>query len=698
MARAGLALVALGLGVATLGLALPAAAQQSGTGSIALTSQDAWVQSSSTPIRVGLKVQSSVPASDLVVGVALYTEPGGSPLASRDEFDATLKGQFAGLDQQFVSTLSLDSLAAGNGAVTLYAGGSGLPGKVPKSAATGQVVQLPCVEGCDGVYPLQVSLVDTLTGTTLDSFTTYLIVAPPAVAPERQLRFSFVLPVGAAPALTPGGTSAVPPQTVSRIDTVVSMAASWPGAPLTVEVYGQTLLGLSRSHHASLVGALASGGAGTLVPGPFSAVDPTALAQAGLGSELALQLEQGRLVFASEVHESDASPVYVATAPLGSSGLAALAADGLKRIVLPAANLSSVANGNPKTVQWPYTLSAPFHIAGSSVEGVQADSGLEAHLTGSGSSALRAQQLLADLAEIYFDSPNYPQSRGVALVAPGSWAPQPGFLDAVLSGLQSSPIIAAVPISELFRSVPPGTCKEAPSAITGCSPAVRSIAAPNPNSGGGITFGEVQTARAEIGELASIMPTATATTRIFDDAVLLAESAGLDPGVRESYLSASLATTTELGSELSMPANRIVTVTASSARFPIAVSSSSSTPLHVVLVISGPKLTSPSSTPLVLDRGTTAFIVRVTTRTSGDSNLQLELLSPTGGFVLVRREFTLRSTAISGVAIGLTAGAGAFLLVWWLRSALRRGRRRSGKHARGERREPATEPVPEPAS
>ena len=50
--------------------------------------------------------------------------------------------------------------------------------------------------------------------------------------------------------------------------------------------------------------------------------------------------------------------------------------------------------------------------------------------------------------------------------------------------------------------------------------------------------------------------------------------------------------------------------------------------------------------------------------------------------MLAHQQFTIRSTAISGVAIGLTVGAGAFLLVWWLRSALRRGRRRAGKHVR----------------
>ena len=46
-----------------------------------------------------------------------------------------------------------------------------------------------------------------------------------------------------------------------------------------------------------------------------------------------------------------------------------------------------------------------------------------------------------------------------------------------------------------------------------------------------------------------------------------------------------------------------MTVTSSSARFPIAITSSSTTPLHAVLVVSGPELTSSSYLDVVLKRG-----------------------------------------------------------------------------------------------
>ena len=705
-ARAVLALVvlvALALATTSIGFSCPAGAQALPKGAITLTSQDPWVQSSSVPVRLGLSVRSPIPAKDLLVDLALYTEPDQSALASRYEFDATATGQLAGLNQLALITFSLRSITEAHGSADIYVGGTELSGRVPPKVSPNKVFELPCPPrygGCGGVYPLQVSLVDVLTGqpVTVDSFTTYLIVVPSKIAPQERLRFSFVVPVGAPVALAPAGRPTVSSETISRIETIAHAEASWPEAPLTVDVYGQSLLALARSpDHAKLVDTLASE-RGTIVDGPFSAVNPTRLIRAGLEDDLADQFDRGNKVFAKVLHVSASSRVYIATSPIGVHGLEALAADGISRIVVPESNLQSLPSAGPAAMQWPYTLSAPFRIQGSTVKGLQADPGLAAHLNGSGNSALRAQQLLADLAELYFDSPDYQQPRGVALVAPQSWAPDAVFLSATLRGLASSPIVTTVPIGRLFQTVPRGLCQQPPSVVTGCSAAVRSILNPTLSADGSITSGQVQAARGQLAELSSIIPGDTATINNLDDAILLAETAGIDPSIRQAYLSAPLAMMDRLGSELSLPPGRTVTVTSSSARFPIAITSGSRTPLQVILAVSGANLTSSTDMKVVLKRGTTSFIVRVGTRTSGDSNLQLQLLSPTGRLELAHAQFTIRSTAISGVAIALTAGAGAFLLFWWFRSASRRRRRHAARRGRNPHHELASGAVPDPAS
>jgi hypothetical protein len=121
-ARAVLALVvlvALALATTSIGFSCPAGAQALPKGAITLTSQDPWVQSSSVPVRLGLSVRSPIPAKDLLVDLALYTEPDQSALASRYEFDATATGQLAGLNQLALITFSLRSITEAHGSADI---------------------------------------------------------------------------------------------------------------------------------------------------------------------------------------------------------------------------------------------------------------------------------------------------------------------------------------------------------------------------------------------------------------------------------------------------------------------------------------------------------------------------------------------------------------------------------------------------
>jgi hypothetical protein len=54
-------------------------------------------------------------------------------------------------------------------------------------------------------------------------------------------------------------------------------------------------------------------------------------------------------------------------------------------------------------------------------------------------------------------------------------------------------------------------------------------------------------------------------------------------------------------------------------------------------------------------------------RASGAFPLGVTITSPDGSVVLDRTSFTIRSTAISGVGLVLSIGAGLFLLIWWAR-------------------------------
>jgi len=100
---------------------------------------------------------------------------------------------------------------------------------------------------------------------------------------------------------------------------------------------------------------------------------------------------------------------------------------------------------------------------------------------------------------------------------------------------------------------------------------------------------------------------------------------------------------------------------------------------------------------VVLKRGTTSFIVRVGTRTSGDSNLQLQLLSPTGRLELAHAHSPFVHGDL-GRRDRTHRWCGAFLLFWWFRSASRRRRRHAARRGRNPHHELASGAVPDPAS
>ena len=103
------------------------------------------------------------------------------------------------------------------------------------------------------------------------------------------------------------------------------------------------------------------------------------------------------------------------------------------------------------------TLTQPFQLAGAEPGQplvTASDSGLASHFTTGGDQVLAAHQLLADLAEIYFEQPGASQPRAVVAETPLGWPPSAAFLNAALDGLAPSPIVQPLTLSSLDASVP----------------------------------------------------------------------------------------------------------------------------------------------------------------------------------------------------------------------------------------------------
>jgi hypothetical protein len=671
-------------------------------GSVSLVSQTTWVRSTKG-MTLSVSVSSPLPPSQLGLQLTLYNQ-----VTERGYFEQTVNDV---IDQSYfteqptsppVMPLTTKGLIQPNGdaLVVLRVAPPAVPGRALTAPSNGAVLNLPCGSQCAGVWPLQVSLVDLSDFTPLDKFMTFMVVAPDAAA--SPLRFSLVVPVGSQPALSPAGTPSVSAAEESRVEQLVGALAENPETPVSLALYPQLADGLAAAaaakvppRRAALAGRNAARTALTALrrltsfpnveieQSTYTPTNLSAMAGTHLTTEAATQLGVGRNGLASIGVKATGRP-YAAATPIGPGALDLLTTFGVRQVVVPS---NSVAPVSPST--WDYPVWAPFKVRGSSAEVDASDSYLEQYL-GNGPPVLRAYHLLADLALLYFvEQP--PGNRGVTLLAPANWQATSQFFSIVLSGLGTSPIVRPVTLSKFFSQVPAGS-DESPILY-------RSIAATIPRVDD-LPVGSIARARVDLGALSSMLPSRSPTIDGLDRLVLLGETTGLSSPTRLSYFGAPRSSLDRESSRISLPANRTITITSLSAKIPISVSSRVGGPLQVDLALSNcPPAALPNSCPstdltfqhhvyeLDLQPGNRIVEVHVSTRSAGAFLLYLSITTP-NGIRLVESRLTIQSTAISGVAVVLTAGAGAFLLMWWGRSVLRR---RRGRHARRKRREAPVE-------
>lgn len=663
------------------------------TSTIDLVSQTAWVRDTSG-MRLEVAIHSSLADADLGLQVTLW-----SPATERDYFEQTTTGDtngFTVIDQSAIMALNTKGLLQGNGDASVdlpLAPTTGVPGKAQKTPTNGALLTFPCTDQCPGVYPLQVSLWGPGDAATLDSFMTYLILAPTAAA--TPLQFSWILPLGATPATDADGSPALPASDETEVEQLDTALAQQPSAAVSLALYPQftTALATSAATKAPLSHGTDKSAAEArrvladtrqLLALPnveaesetFTPVDLTGMSGATLSSELSDQFATGKSAFAA-LGVKPAKGQYVASAPLGAAELTALHDSGIEKVVVPSNDVT------PTPPSWIFPVWAPFFVKGTNEVADASDYYLQQHLQASSDPVLNANQLLADLALLYFveQPPGY---RGVTLLSPLGWHPNTAFLTTVLSGLANSPMVQSDTLSRFFNLVQPGS--DEPTLL------IRGLQAPATPKVNQLPASAISGARARLAALAGLLPTAPARIEQLSNLVLLSETANVSQASRYAYLDAP---TKELNAEaslISLPSNRTITITSLSAKIPISIYSRAPTPLHIDLVLSSVALTFQHRyNPILLQPGNNAIEIPISARTSGDFTLSLTASTMPGAFTLTSGKLTIRSTAISGVAVALTAGAGAFLLVWWARSAVKR--RRTGKHTKATRR-PRAQPIP----
>ena len=146
---------------------------------------------------------------------------------------------------------------------------------------------------------------------------------------------------------------------------------------------------------------------------------------------------------------------------------------------------------------------------------------------------------------------------------------------------------------------------------------------------------------------------------------------------RRAYLEAISRQIDRAAAAVVAPESGNVTLTSRDGRIPLNISNENLYDVTVKIRFDSDKLTFPDGDTVIvhLPRSTvTPLDVDVRSRSSGSFPLRVVISSPDDIVLVSRSQFTVRSTAVSGVGIVLSVGAGLFLALWWA-SHFRRVRR-----------------------
>ncbi|MCU0267039.1 MAG: DUF6049 family protein [Acidimicrobiales bacterium] len=543
-----------------------------------------------------------------------------------------------------------------------------------------------------GVYPVAIDLLSA-DGTTLDTLVTHIIRLPAPQDPDAErlvaLGVATVIPLRAPLATgTDGGRTvdeaarAWLAEVVDAIEAHPEVASSIAPSPETVDVLANGDAGPDP-----LVDTLRTAlGDRQVVSSTYVPLDVGAYVEVGLTQELADQRAAGRAVLDLElVGERPLDDrTWIADGSLTGPALDVLRADGIDRVVFAERDLDPLADGQ--------TLTRPFDVvsaAGTAVPAAAADARLSDRLTATDDPILNAHLALADLTLIQEERPD---EQGVVVLAVPLGSTPPATVDELLSGLGEAgrdrdgaeTTLAAWTLDDAF-AVPPAT---APATTTGAVPLVRTWV-PVAGTGLGTYPASLDAAQISVDGFDS-MVAATAPELVLPlrRLLLVSGAAGLEPDVRQDYLDAATATVNDQVAGIRAPEQPVVNLTAREATVPVELVNELDYPVEVRVVFASEKLEFPDGEIVLarLEPGSNRLEVRVQARASGTFPVEIRLFSPDSGIALPRTEVTVRSTAVSGLGLVLSIGAGVFLLIWWGRHLhrTRQNRRLVPQQATGE--------------
>lgn len=546
--------------------------------------------------------------------------------------------------------------------------------------------------GESGVFAVQLQLFDasgTPKGSPLTTFIVYALQSASA-GEVKPLSAALVIPVASSPVVGPsGGLAGLPGKESNRLAQLgavlnddSSVPASLLASPLTLDELGT---GSTPAGRAALdqLSASTEGAPLQVLPSTYSPVSLGDLATA-VPAEVGPQIATGSQTLQTVFGTAPDAKTWVVNGPLDGATLTALVAHHATQIIVPDGDLSSLPNPSGTT----FARSSTLSYAGSTLQVAAADPSLTANFKRGDPPILVANQLLAELAMIQTETPSV--TRGVAILPPADWSVSPQFVSTLMAGLKGNPLVSAVTASGLFDALgqPQGT---------------RYLADPSPPQSTTLSSlmeyaGDIGDARTAIRDLGSVFSDQPAQVEALDRQLLMAESSYIIDGERRRVLDSINSATEKVAHAVSLPPATSITLTSTKGQIPITILTAPNLHPKIQLTLKSPRLIFRPFTPrngtcsviaeateictLSLVTQNTTLNIPVETRSSGVFPLDVYLYPPgtpinTTKQWLAHDQDTVRSTAVSGVAVIVIIVALLALVLWWGRD-LRRGRRPKG--------------------
>jgi hypothetical protein len=511
----------------------------------------------------------------------------------------------------------------------------------------------------DGAYPVRLGLVGP-DGEELAVAVTHLLRTPVSEEDSPPLSLAVVLPITSPVGRQPDGTVALPADDLARLEAIAAILAAHPDVPVVLVPRPETLVALEEVAPDTLAAFREAAAGRQVLARPYVDIDPAAWWAAGLDGDVTQLLTDGTDTTAALLDTRPDRRTWPLEPTQDEGTIDRLRTMGVDQLIVGEERLDPLDE-----TRFPFALDRPFDVVsadGTRVPAVMDDAGLRAHVGATGDPVLDAHHLLADLTVLYSQQPGIP--RGVAFSLPADELDL-RFLDELLDGLAAARQIEARTVDDLLATAEPAhadghDAREGPNLERTMRSEEPADVAPY--------AGAVAETRAELVPYAA-MAGPDASGDIVEELIRVSGDRRLDGSQQTEYLDGALAQVSGLASGVRAPEQGRVTLTAREGRIPIVLANDLDRPVDVLVRLESDKLEFPEGDEqrVTLQPGENRLEWLVTTRATGAFPVDVSLLSPDGSLELDSTRFTMRSTAVPGVGIALSALAAVFLAVWWAR-------------------------------